>query len=131
MCIRDRYSPAAGLVRVTSSSEPPLVEEPTGLPSLRTVRSRSALGSAAAPIAASKRVTPSPRVTVVVRVSPCLIVGRSVFEEPRRPPLSVPSSAAKPLVAFQATAAGVPTLASATVWTAGSKVVPSTVAVSV
>ncbi len=73
----------------------------------------------------SSRSTPSPMVTVRVCVSWCRMVGVSVFCEPREPPLRVPSMPAKRLVTFHWTGAGVPTFASGTVWTAGSKSTPS------
>ncbi len=76
-------------------------------------------------MATSRRSTPSPTVISLVCASPFLISGRLLSEEPSGPPLSLPSSAAFSLVIVHSTGAGVPTLASGTVWTAGSKATPS------
>ncbi len=62
-----------------------------------------------------------------VLVPPCSIDGRDVSAEPSGPPISLPSIGPYWFVTFQEASAGVPTFASGTVTTSGSKVAPSTV----
>lgn len=85
----------AGLAIETASSESPSADWPTAVPAeLYTVRSRSAAVSETLPMATSREVAPAGTSTVVVWVTPSVMVGRVVSEEPSGPPFNVPSSAA-------------------------------------